>query len=178
MKGVATNDPKTNGCPPPPPPPHATGKIKLRGAKVIIPGELEFQKGKALLVTGPKTDKLIKELNTFFTENTQISRLEVQGHTDSDGSVDANNKLSQDRADAIKAELVKAGVSSDRIATKGYGSSMPYMVKGKPTPNDTAAHKAMNRRVEFVVLQLNNQDWAAPPEDAAPPAPATPAPKK
>jgi len=68
--------------------------------------------------------------------------MEVSGYTDNIGSKAYNLKLSQHRADAVKAYLVKKGVSADRIATKGYGESMPV------ADNKTRAGRALNRRVE------------------------------
>jgi outer membrane protein OmpA-like peptidoglycan-associated protein len=167
--------------PPPPPPPHATGKIKLVGAKVRIPSEVEFDIGKATIKQTPKTKVVMTELIAFLKENTQISKLQVQGHTDNKGAEDMNQKLSQARAEAVVAALVAQGLDAGRLDAKGFGSSQGFMVKGKPTPNDTDAHRAMNRRVEFVVLQLNSQDWTVPDPDAvaAPAAtPAAPAPAK
>jgi OmpA-OmpF porin, OOP family len=69
---------------------------------------------------------------------------EIDGHTDSDGNDDANLKLSQSRADAVKAQLVKMGIGGSRLTTKGFGETKPI------DKNDNAEGKANNRRVEFV----------------------------
>jgi OOP family OmpA-OmpF porin len=175
---VATVAVVTPPPPPPPaapPPPVATGKIKLRGRRVIIPGELEFDTGKATLKTGKKTTDLLNELIGFFKANAQVTLLEVQGHTDNVGPEDFNQKLSQQRAESVMAALVAAGIDSGRLQAKGFGSSVDYKDHGKDIPNDTPAHRAMNRRVEFHVLKLGGQDWAAPPEEAVIVAPAAPA---
>ena len=139
---------------------------------MIIPGELEFNLGKADLKTNAKTKLLFAELVEFFAKNPQITKLEVQGHTDNTGNEDANVKLSQARAESVMAAMVTAGIDSSRIVAKGFGSSVDFRDHGKDIPNDTPAHRAMNRRVEFHILQLGGQDWAAPPEDAPPPPPA------
>lgn len=73
-------------------------------------------------------------------------KFEIDGHTDSDGNDDANMKLSQSRADAVKAQLVKMGIEGSRLATKGFGESKPI------DKNNTAEGKANNRRVEFVKI--------------------------
>jgi hypothetical protein len=109
---------------------------------------------------------LLGELVAFFQANAQVTKLEVQGHTDNVGAEDMNQKLSQARAESVMAALVAKGIDAGRLSAKGFGSSVDYRDHGKDIPNDTPAHRAMNRRVEFHVLQLNNQDWAAPPEDA------------
>jgi len=71
-------------------------------------------------------------------------KFEIGGHTDSDGSAATNNKLSQDRADAVKQQLITMGIAADRLTTKGYGSTKPIV------DNGSAENKARNRRVEFV----------------------------
>lgn len=70
----------------------------------------------------------------------------IEGHTDSTGSVDLNNRLSQQRADAVKFELAKAGVAASRITSFGKGQSFPI------ASNNTQEGRQQNRRVE-VILQ-------------------------
>lgn len=71
---------------------------------------------------------------------------EIQGHTDSSGKKASNDKLSQERADAVKAVLVKEfGVDASRVTAKGYGSSQPV------ADNKTAEGKAKNRRVIAII---------------------------
>jgi len=70
----------------------------------------------------------------------------VEGHTDSDGDTDANQKLSEDRAMTVMNKLISMGISADRLSTKGFGESNPL------APNNTSEGKANNRRVEFVKI--------------------------
>jgi len=72
-------------------------------------------------------------------------RLQVEGHTDSVGGDEYNQKLSEERAGAVRDFLAQQGVSMNNVAAVGYGKSEP--VAG----NDTASGRAMNRRVELVV---------------------------
>ncbi len=72
-------------------------------------------------------------------------RLEVDGYTDSIGSDDYNLKLSDNRADGVRDYLVGEGIAPDNVAAKGFGKDDPV------APNETAAGRQKNRRVEMVV---------------------------
>lgn len=71
-------------------------------------------------------------------------KFEIAGHTDNTGEAAHNLTLSQQRADAVKSQLVKMGVDASRLTTKGFGDTHPV------SDNDTPEGKANNRRVEFV----------------------------
>jgi len=72
--------------------------------------------------------------------------LEIQGHTDSTGEEDYNQKLGWRRAESVRRYLHSQGVALDRMATISYGEEAPA------EPNGTAEGRAKNRRVEIVVL--------------------------
>ncbi len=77
----------------------------------------------------------------------------VEGHTDSLGKTQKNQKLSQERAEAIKQYLVSNNaVTDDRISAKGYGSQKPI------TSNKTSAGRIQNRRVDIVIQNVANFD--------------------
>jgi outer membrane protein OmpA-like peptidoglycan-associated protein len=76
-------------------------------------------------------------------ENADL-KLEIGGHTDSDGSSEANLKLSEERAKSVRTALVEMGIEESRLSVKGFGSSKPV------NDNSSAENKARNRRVEFV----------------------------
>jgi OmpA-OmpF porin, OOP family len=73
--------------------------------------------------------------------------IQLEGHTDSTGDPDANKKLSVDRAEAVKATMVSAGIDPNRISTAGWGQEKPI------ASNDTEDGKAKNRRTELVVTK-------------------------
>jgi outer membrane protein OmpA-like peptidoglycan-associated protein len=71
--------------------------------------------------------------------------LEVEGHTDSIGSDDYNQRLSERRADSVRSYLVQQGLPASSIAARGFGESRPV------ASNDNAAGRQQNRRVEIIV---------------------------
>ena len=109
--------------------------------------------------------------------------VEIDGYTDSTGSLEFNGRLSQQRADSVRSYLSSQGVNSSAITTQGFGPSQPI------ASNDTASGRQQNRRVELVVSGSSigqavgqnapnqNATSAAPastPDQAAPPESATP----
>jgi OOP family OmpA-OmpF porin len=72
-------------------------------------------------------------------------RVEIAGYTDNVGNVRTNARLSQRRADAVSAWLVRKGIPATRMTTVGMGNRNPI------APNTTAEGRAKNRRIEFHV---------------------------
>ncbi len=89
-----------------------------------------------------KSYKPLDEVTAILNKYTN-TKLEVEGHTDNVGNAASNKKLSQKRADAIKAYFVKKGIAADRITAVGFGSDKPM------ADNKTTKGKAENRRVEL-----------------------------
>ena len=75
-------------------------------------------------------------------------KIEICGHTDGHGSIDYNQRLSENRARAVVDYLVSHGIDVRRLSFKGYGKSRPI------DTNTTEEGRAKNRRVEFVVKEL------------------------
>lgn len=73
-------------------------------------------------------------------------RIEIGGHTDSQGSEEFNQTLSEGRAEAVLAALTGAGVDSANLSARGYGESQPI------ASNETEAGRDANRRIEFRLL--------------------------
>lgn len=85
------------------------------------------------------------EVLTLLQQNPQL-RLAVQGHTDNAGTAAHNQQLSTARAQAVVAELAKAGIAANRLQAAGFGQTKPL------ADNATEEGRAKNRRVELVKL--------------------------
>jgi OOP family OmpA-OmpF porin len=116
---------------------------KLLSEGKIIANGIRFEVGKSVI--RPESMGIINEVIEMMEDHPELS-FSIEGHTDSDGDEDFNLKLSEERADAVKQAIVKAGIESSRLETKGWGESDPV------SDNDTPEGKANNRRVEFVKL--------------------------
>ena len=100
-----------------------------------------FKKNSAVLTkeSSPALNDVVRLLNAH-----PDVKLKINGYASSEGTEEHNLKLSEDRAQAIKNYLVNKGISTDRLAAKGYGTSNP--VAG----NDTETDREKNRRVEMI----------------------------
>jgi outer membrane protein OmpA-like peptidoglycan-associated protein len=103
---------------------------------------IQFQTGKAIILTTSyaKLNAVVQVLKTDPTLN-----IDIAGYTDNSGDPAKNQKLSANRATAVKAYLVKKGISATRITAEGYGDQNPI------APNTTAKGKAANRRVALTL---------------------------
>jgi outer membrane protein OmpA-like peptidoglycan-associated protein len=118
--------------------------VRVTKKAIIIHRKVHFATGAATIM--PDSRQLLDSVVDVLLANSNISRVEIQGHTDNRGKLDFNMQLSQARADAVRDYLVKNGISASRLEAKGYGPTRPKV------PNFTARNRARNRRVEFMIL--------------------------
>jgi OOP family OmpA-OmpF porin len=126
---------------------HFNKDIKLTaieiGAKVRIDHiYFDFNKSTLREESNAELDRVVH----FMNENPKIE-IELSGHTDNRGSDDYNQKLSQDRSNAVMAYLIGNGVDASRMTSVGYGESQPEVA------NDTDGNRQINRRVQFVITK-------------------------
>jgi outer membrane protein OmpA-like peptidoglycan-associated protein/Tfp pilus assembly protein PilF len=120
----------------------ATATTEPAKSEAIILKNVFFESGSAALKSTSLAElNRLKEL----LENNPSIKIQINGHTDNVGEDDANLKLSEARAKAVKDHLIKEGIAQERLQSKGYGESQPI------DTNDTEMGRKNNRRTEFVV---------------------------
>lgn len=124
--------------------PRETQALKIEMGKNIVLEGVVFKTGSAV-ISSQSQEVLTRAFNAL-NDNPEIE-VEIQGHTDSQGSQASNLKLSQARADAVKAWLVKKGIAAQRMTTKGFGPDKPVAT------NATPEGRQQNRRIEFARLK-------------------------
>lgn len=132
VAGVA----ETQGCPP-------YEKVAVLPDKLELREKIAFKWDSAVIEDEslPALDEVVRAL-----KDNPAFRIQVDGHSSSDGEPGHNRRLSKRRAVAVLDYLVAHGISTDRLVSNGLSSSMPA------EDNDTAAGRVSNRRVEFVVF--------------------------
>ncbi|MES2573453.1 MAG: OmpA family protein [Bacteroidota bacterium] len=111
-------------------------KLKIQARSVFFnSGKSTFKTGDAATITSLEAMKeILKDYPT--------AKFSIEGHTDSDGSDKLNQKLSEDRANAVRNYLIEKGINANNLNAVGFGESKPIAT------NKTAAGKAQNRRTE------------------------------
>ncbi|MDO8461593.1 MAG: OmpA family protein [Deltaproteobacteria bacterium] len=90
---------------------------------------------------------ILDEVADLMIRHPEIKRLRIQGNTDSRGSEDQNIKISQERADAVVAYLIRSGVEPQRLEAVGLGEEFPV------APNIAATGRSRNNRIEFTIAE-------------------------
>ena len=118
------------------------------GIKVKIEN-LFFATNKTYIL--PQSEQAMSDLAQFLLDNPSVT-IHITGHTDAVGSDEANQILSEGRANAVRADLIKRGVAAERMTAEGKGEKEPV------ADNDTEEGRQLNRRVEFVITGTDGED--------------------
>jgi outer membrane protein OmpA-like peptidoglycan-associated protein len=121
----------------------ASVKQEPRGMVITLSGSVLFASAKSDLL--PAAQLKLNEVADALIKEDPLSKIVVEGHTDSQGGVPYNQDLSQRRAQSVRDYLVSRGIASDRVTSQGFGSSRSV------ADNKSPEGRADNRRVEIVV---------------------------
>lgn len=116
---------------------------------VLTLGSVLFETEKATLQTGAQ--RTVQKVAEFLNQYPERKIL-IEGFTDSRGNDDYNQKLSEERAQAVRELLVTSGVDAQRVEVQGYGEQYPL------ASNDNSAGRQQNRRVEIVISKQNGAE--------------------
>lgn len=134
------------------------GVLQDLGAKVVgqevridLAADVLFDFDKYTLL--PKASDTLQKVGQV-AASYPSSPIQIEGHTDGKGTHVYNMKLSENRADAVKAWLVQnASVAESRISTRGWGETKPIAPNKKPDGSDDPEGRQKNRRVEIVLTK-------------------------
>ena len=118
--------------------------VTLTEDKIEILERIYFRTNKAIILS--RSFPVLENVANVLKGHQEIRKIMVEGHTDDRGSARYNKDLSQRRADAVVAFLVRAGVAAERLESVGHGEERPI------TSNRSKSGRAKNRRVEFRIL--------------------------
>jgi len=127
-----------------------------RGVALRLEGELVFASGSADL--NPEAIPLLNQIAQITLERAE--RLDIEGHSDdrsiSSSRFPSNWELSSARAGATARYMITQGVPQSRVRAVGYADTNPIL------PNDTAENRAINRRVEFLFVRVEEEKYDVP----------------
>ncbi len=124
-------------------------RVVLTPSSIQINEKIQFALNSAEILHA--SDSLLDELAKLLKDNPQIELIQVEGHTDKTGGLEHNRKLSQRRADSVKAAMVARGIEAKRLVAKGFGPDRAI------ADNETEDGREKNRRVEFNIVKQGDK---------------------
>jgi outer membrane protein OmpA-like peptidoglycan-associated protein len=124
-------------------------KVKVTGSRVEILDKVYFDFNKATIQT--RSFNLLDQVSSILRAHPEVTKIRVEGHTDAIGAADFNMTLSQARAESVRQYLIDHKVPAERLDAKGFGKTRPVAT------NATDAGREKNRRVEFVIVEMDGK---------------------
>jgi outer membrane protein OmpA-like peptidoglycan-associated protein len=119
--------------------------------KIGILEKINFETASAVIK--PESFTVLDQVAAQLRAHPEVKSMRIEGHTDSVGADDYNQRLSQARSESVLKYLMEKGrIEKARLLAKGYGESKPI------APNSSPRGRAQNRRVEFVILEQDEAD--------------------
>lgn len=134
--GAPDPNPKKNGCP---------GLVEIRRGLIVINRAVFFANDEAEILKN--SYPVLEAVKNALQLQTQITKLQIEGHTDDRGDAAHNTDLSKRRAQSVMQWLVDHGIAAGRLTAEGFGPNRPV------ADNKTLYGRAKNRRVEFRILE-------------------------
>ena len=119
-------------------------QVSIQSGKLVLDGKIEFETGRDALTE--KSKPLLDDLVAVLVAHPEVSKVQIEGHTDSTGRPDKNIDLSQRRAEAVMKYAVDHGIGPARLVAKGFGGAQPIDSNASPLG------RAANRRVQFIIV--------------------------
>jgi OmpA-OmpF porin, OOP family len=131
--------------------PEGAWSAKGGSSRIFIEGKIVFDNDSPRI--RPESHKVLDQVIAFMAAHPEVSRVRVEGHTDSNASDEYNLELSAKRSLAVAEYLVKKDVDHTRLVAVGFGKKKPI------APNERADGRAENRRTEFHVAEVNGRPF-------------------
>jgi OmpA-OmpF porin, OOP family len=132
-------------------------EYKIENNEVKIDKEIKFKTGTAELL--PESDAALLVIKKYLDDKSYISLLRIEAHTDNFGNAEANQILTEKRAEAVSDKLIALGVDCNRLLPVGFGGTKPVAT------NSTPEGKTQNRRISFVNAALKGKAIGGMPTD-------------
>jgi len=151
----ATPAPETTEATPPEEKPKA--KVTVNGAKLeVADAAISFEPDSATFAAGGGSEATLAEMKAYLEQNTRVTRLRIEGHTNNLRASELSLQLSGQRAQAVKQWLRANGIHEGRLLAVGFGDAQPI------ANNADAAGQAQNERIAFRIAELDGKPYLGP----------------
>jgi len=131
----------------------AKANVKVKGAKLELPGGIFFQPNDATFQPGAGSEAVLGEIKSYLDQNPRVTRLRIEGHTNNSRPPEQSLTLSGQRAVAVKQWLLANGINPGRLLAVGFGETQPIANNSDP------AGAAQNERIQFRIAELDGKPY-------------------